>query len=707
MDIYARLANELNINIERVKAVIDLLNEGCTVPFIARYRKEKTGNMSDVILREFESKYQKFLAMDEREKSIVRSLKEQGVYNEELAYKIEHALTLQELEDIYLPYRPKRKTRASEAKRKGLLPLSELIEKQKYCKDFTSFVTSFLNEEVPSLKEALEGAIDILAEKISEDSEIRKRVRFIMQNKGFLVSKKVKENPTYELYYDFKEEVKRIPPHRILAINRGENEGILKVKIDVDVEEIYKVIERRYIHKDLYVDQIKLAISDAFKRLLNPSLTTEIRNELKEKAEEESLKIFASNAREKLLEPPLKGKVVLGFDPAFRTGCKLAIVSPNGDPLYIGVIYPTEPQNQVEKSKEILVSLIDKYHVDIIALGNGTASRESEAFLKPIVLEKHIHLVIVDESGASVYSASELGSEEFPTLDASKRSAISLARRLQDPLCELVKIPSKSLGVGQYQHDMNQKNLKETLDHTVMDCVNAVGVDLNSASKSLLMYVSGINEAIANSILEYRKNHLFTSRDELLTVKKLGAKSFEQCAGFLRIKNGSNPLDALGIHPEQYEVTRRLLTMYGLNYKDIGSENLKNTLENVSLISLAKELNVGEETLKDIILELEKPDRDIRGLPHTASLRSDIKDISELKVGMILEGTIRNVVDFGAFVDIGVHQDGLIHVSELSKDFVRYPLDVVHHNQVVKVKVIAIDPLKKRIALSLKDVDQD
>ena len=706
MNIVKRMSNDLNINENRVENVLNLIKEGCSIPFIARYRKEVTGNMDDITLRELEALYQKYLSMDEKEKTIINSLIAQGVYNEELKKAIENASSLQELEDIYLPYRPKRKTRASEAKRKGLLPLSELFLKQKPCSNLSNFIKSFFNEEVKSEEEAINGAKDIIAETISENAKIRKNIRFRLKKQGILVTKKNKDNLTYEMYYDFKEAISSLPPHRILAINRGENEGILKVKVEISKEEMCKQIERIIIKNNLYKDILLEAIEDSYSRLLLPSLVNEIRNDLTLYAEDESLKVFKNNARSLLLEPPLKGKVVLGFDPAFRTGCKLGLVNPHGDVLYVGVIYPTAPQNKIEESKKTLISLIDKYKVDVIALGNGTASRESEAFLKPIVKEKNITYVIVDESGASIYSASELGSQEFPTLEASKRSAISLARRLQDPLCELVKIPSKSLGVGQYQHDMNQKRLKESLDAVVMDSVNAVGVDLNSASKSLLCYVSGISSSLSDAILTYKKEHkCFKNRKELLKVPKLGPKAYEQCAGFLRIKGGDEPLDQLGIHPEAYEVTKTLLKKYDLSVLDIGKEKLISKLSNISLPLLSKEFNIGVETLKDIIEELKKPDRDIRGLPRLASLNSDITTIEDLKVGMILEGTVRNVMDFGAFVDIGVHQDALIHISELSSSYIKHPLDVIKLHDIVKVKVIGLDINKRRISLSLKDVN--
>lgn len=707
MNIIKRISEDLNIDEKRIEATLKLINEGCTIPFIARYRKEVTNNMDDITLRKLEELYSKYIIMDQREKTIINSLKEQGLFNDDLKKAIEEAKTLQDLEDIYLPYKPKRKTRASEAKRKGLLPLSELILKQRKCDDFDMFVSSFFNEEIKNKEDALNGAKDIIAENISENRKIRRKIRFKIKNEGYLVCKNSKENSLYEIYYDFKQEIKYLPPHRILAINRGENEGVLKVKLEIDKTKMCNIISHYIIKNDLYADILKEAIEDSYSRLLLPSLTSEIRSDLKEYAEDESLKVFSSNARSLLLEPPLKNKIVLGFDPGFRTGCKLAIVNENGDLLYIGVIYPTAPLNKIEESRNILISLIDKYKVDVIALGNGTASRESEAFLKPIVKEKNINYIMVDEAGASIYSASSLASIEFPHLEASQRSAISLARRLQDPLCELVKIPSKSLGVGQYQYDMNQKRLKESLDNTVIDCVNAVGVDINSASKSLLCYVSGINSSLADNLINYRIAHKrFKNRQEFLNVPKLGNKVFLQCAGFLRIRDGDEVFDKTNIHPEQYEKTKKLLKMFDLKESDLGSNKLIEKLSSISIDEVCAYLDMGKETLKDIIEELEKPDRDIRGASNVATLRSDIVDISNLKVGMILEGTVRNVMDFGAFVDIGVHQDGLIHISELSSSYVRHPLDVIKLHDIVKVKVISLDLDKKRIGLSLKDVEK-
>lgn len=706
MDIQKRLQERLNLPSWKVHAVLELINDGCTIPFIARYRKEKTGNMSDIELREFETQYQKLLLMQEREKTIVSSLKEQGVFNDALAKSIEEANSLAELEDIYLPYRPKRKTKASEAKRKGLLPLANLIFFQKECHDFPSYIKSFVHGEILTEEDALSGAKDIIAEQLSENAFLRKKLRFAIFREGYLISKEKKENNEYEMYANFKEKISQIPLHRILAVNRGEKEGFLSVRIEVKNEELLQKIQKYVVKTSLYSEILKEAIKDSYQRLLFPSLSLEIRNYLTDKAEESALKVFQKNARVLLMEPPLKGKIVMGFDPAFRTGCKIAVVDPNGEVLDVDVLYPTEPQKKIEESKSILLQIIKKYHVDIIALGNGTASRESEAFLRPILNELNLPYLIVDEAGASVYSASEIGSKEFPSLDVSKRSAISLARRLQDPLCELVKIPSKSLGVGQYQHDMDQKRLKESLNTVVMDCVNAVGVDLLSASKSLLQYVSGINDSLADEIIEYRKLHSFTNRKDLLKVKKLGPKTFQQCAGFLRIQNGTEPLDSTRIHPEQYEIADRILSFFHLEHKDIGSDKFIRCLENVSMKEMEEKFTVDENTLTDIIEELKRPSREIRGLPKHANLRQDIHDISDLRVGMILEGTVRNVMDFGAFVDIGVHQDGLIHITELSSQYVKHPLCILNLHDVVKVKVIHVDVSKKRISLSLKDVEQ-
>ncbi len=710
MDIVLRLVNDLELSKEKVETVIKLLEDGNTVPFIARYRKEMTGNMDDITLRAFEEKYHQLLNYKEREETIIKSLIEQDVYTDELKAKIENAKTLSELEDLYLPYRPKRKTRASIAKAKGLAPLADTIIKQVKQADFTAYVNSFVSEEENkphTYEEALQGAKDIIAEMISDDADVRKILRKNIFFSSLITTEKVKDNHVYEMYYEYQEAVRRIPSHRILAINRGEKEGILKVKIICqDEERNINYLKGKYIHYTTYKEIIEEALIDAYNRLLFPSLENELRNELTDKAEIQALKIFKANLKELLMEAPIKDKVVLGFDPAFRTGCKLACVDQLSNVLATGVIYPTAPQNKTEEGKKVILDWIKKYKIDLISLGNGTASRESEAFLKEVLKDTSADYVITDESGASVYSASKLGSEEFPNYDVALRSAVSMARRIQDPLCELVKIPPKSMGVGQYQHDMNQKRLEETLANVVTDCVNFIGVNLNTASKSLLSYVSGISSSIADNILLYKKeNGAFKSREELKKVKKLGPKAFEQCAGFLRIDDGVNPFDNTGIHPENYEKAKKLLNYLNLTEKDLGSEKLISLLDNLDLEEISKQFDIGELTLNDIIQEMKKPGRDIRDLSKKAILRHDVTDITMLKEGMILEGTVRNIMDFGVFVDIGVHQDGLVHISELSQSRIKHPLDVVSLHQIVKVKVIGVDVNKKRISLSIKQAN--
>lgn len=708
MNIVLELSNTLSISEDRVIKVIDLLNEGNTVPFIARYRKEVTGNMDDITLRAFEEKYKYLLSFKDREETIIKSLKEQGVYSDELAKKIDEAKTLSELEDLYLPYKPKRKTRASIAKAKGLEDLAITIQKQLRVKNFEEYVNSFVSDEdnkAHTYQEAIDGAKDIIAENISDNADYRKVLRKNTFFDAIIKTEKIKDNHVFEMYYDYQESVRRIASHRILAINRGEKEGILRVKLIDPVERNIEYLKKKIIRFDTYKDILQDSIEDSYKRLLAPSLENELRNELTLKAEDGALYIFKANTRELLMESPIKGKTILGFDPAFRTGCKLAVVNEYGDVLYTGVIYPTAPQNKVEEAKKTILSLIKKYNIDLVSLGNGTASRESEAFLKDTLVETGVDYVITDESGASVYSASKLGSEEFPEFDVALRSAVSMARRIQDPLCELVKIPPKSMGVGQYQHDMNQKRLEETLSNVVEDCVNRVGVNLNNASKSLLSYVSGVSSSLADNILLYKKeNGSFKSREELLKVKKLGPKAFEQCAGFLRIDDGINPFDNTGIHPENYETAKKILKSLNLNEKDLGSDILIDKLNNIDVSELIKELNVGELTLLDIIEELKKPGRDVRDLSIKATLKHDIIDIKDLKIGMILEGTVRNIMDFGIFVDIGVHQDGLVHISEISNNRIKHPLDVVSLHQIVKVKVINVDVEKRRISLSMKEV---
>lgn len=708
MNIVLELASTLSISEDRVNKVIGLLNEGNTVPFIARYRKEVTGNMDDITLRAFEEKYNYLLSFKDREETIIKSLIDQGVYTEELTKKIEEAKTLAELEDLYLPYKPKRKTRASIAKAKGLEDLATTIQKQLRVKNFDEYVMSFVSDEenkAHSYEEAISGAKDIIAENISDNADFRKVLRKNTFFDALIKTEKIKDNHVFEMYYDYSESVRRIASHRILAINRGENEGVLRVKLIDPVERNIEYLTKRIVRFDTYKEILVDAILDSYKRLIAPSLENELRSELTLKAEDGALYIFKANTRELLMESPIKNKTILGFDPAFRTGCKLAVVNNFGDVLWTGVVYPTAPQNKTEEAKRTILALINKFKIDLVSLGNGTASRESEAFLKDVLKDTNVDYVITDESGASVYSASKLGSEEFPDFDVALRSAVSMARRIQDPLCELVKIPPKSMGVGQYQHDMNQKRLEETLGNVVSDCVNRVGVNLNSASKSLLSYVSGISSSLADNILLYKKeNGSFKSRSELLKVKKLGPKAFEQCAGFLRIDEGTNPFDNTGIHPENYDAAKKLLKSLGLKEADLGTTALINKLENVDINELSTTLNVGELTLTDIIEEMKKPGRDVRDLTIRATLKHDVIDIKDLVPGMILEGTVRNIMDFGVFVDIGVHQDGLVHISELSKNRIKHPLDVVSLHQVVKVKVIKVEVDKRRISLSMKEV---
>lgn len=711
-----KLVEDLDLSQIQVNNVIEMLDQGDTIPFIARYRKEKTNSMTDETLRIFDEKYHYYLNFYERLDTIIKSIDEQGLLTDEITSSLYNAKTLSELEDIYRPFKPKRKTRASIAKQKGLEPLAKFILEQNNLVNFDNFVKTFISEEkgVSSSLDAINGAKDIIAEIISDNADYRKFIRKNTFNKGMIVSTKIKdetEKVIFEQYYDYSEKVNRIPAHRILAINRGENVGILKVTIQDPLEENTSFIERKIIKKNSPFELIlKETILDSYSRLIKPSIENEIRNDITEASENTSIEVFKANLKELLLESPIRNKVVLGFDPGFRTGCKLGIVDQTGKVLFTGVSYATLGKEDILiKEADKIVQLIAKYKVNLISLGNGTASRESEAFLKKYVFDRYpmlkdnVSYIITNEAGASVYSASKLGIKEFPNLDVSVRSAISLARRVQDPLAELVKIEPKAIGVGQYQHDMNQKHLSEALGGVVENCVNQVGVDVNNASPSLLNYISGINASIAENIVKYKEsNGPFKSRSELLNVPKLGKKAFEQCAGFLRI-NDSYKLDSTGIHPESYEITLKLLKKYELSLDDIGTERIKVSLDSIDIEKVSKELNVGIETLKDIILELEKPGRDIRDLNKKAMLRNDVTDISDLKIGMILDGTVRNILDFGVFVDIGVHQDGLVHISHLSNGFVKHPLDVIKIGEIVKVKVISIDVEKKKISLSIKE----
>lgn len=713
MDIVKTLSEELNIKESQVNAVIGLLDEGNTIPFIARYRKEVTGSLDDEVLRKFYTRLEYIKGFNERFDTIVKSITEQGFMTSEIMASLNAAHTMTELEDIYRPFKPKKKTRASVAKEKGLAPFAKTLLELNKDVVVLEEAKKYINEEkkVLTIEDAIQGAEDIIAEQVSDDPKYRKQIRDFIMRTGKIktVENEPDEKGTFDMYKNYEEAVNRIAPHRVLAINRGENMKCLKVNIVIDDEEILGRIKSKIVNKDTDSSKYVLeAIDDAYKRLIFPSLENEIRNELTEKAEETSMVVFKENLKQLLLVAPVEHRIVLGFDPGFRTGCKLAVVDEFGQVLDTGVCYPTEPRKDTEGAKRIIKALINKHNINMIALGNGTAGRESEAFLRELISElpHKIDYVIVNEAGASVYSASPLGTKEFPDYDVALRSAVSLARRLQDPLAELVKIDPKAIGVGQYQHDMNQKRLGEVLGGVVENVVNSVGVDLNTASPSLLEYVSGISSSLAQSIVSYReKNGPFKSREELLKVNKLGPKAYEQCAGFLRIRNGY-PLDNTAVHPESYHFAISLLKELKHSVDDLGSEDLKNLLKNIDINEYANRLNVGAPTLSDIIEELIKPGRDPRKDVEVAELRNDVIDIKDLAVGMVLKGTVRNIMDFGVFVDIGVHQDGLVHISELSNNFVKHPLDVVHINEIVKVKVISVDVNKKRIGLSIKQANE-
>lgn len=713
MDIVKTLSEELNIKESQVNAVIGLLDEGNTIPFIARYRKEVTGSLDDEVLRKFYTRLEYIKGFNERLDTIVKSITEQGFMTSEIMASLNAAHTMTELEDIYRPFKPKKKTRASVAKEKGLAPFAKTLLELNKDVVVLEEAKKYINEEkkVLTIEDAIQGAEDIIAEQVSDDPKYRKQIRDFIMRTGKIktMENEPDEKGTFDMYKDYEEAVNRIAPHRVLAINRGENMKCLKVNIVIDDEEILGRIKSKIVNKDTDSSKYVLtAIDDAYKRLIFPSLENEIRNELTEKAEETSMVVFKENLKQLLLVAPVEHRIVLGFDPGFRTGCKLAVVDEFGQVLDTGVCYPTEPRKDTEGAKRIIKALINKHNINMIALGNGTAGRESEAFLRELISElpHKIDYVIVNEAGASVYSASPLGTKEFPDYDVALRSAVSLARRLQDPLAELVKIDPKAIGVGQYQHDMNQKRLGEVLGGVVENVVNSVGVDLNTASPSLLEYVSGISSSLAQSIVSYReKNGPFKSREELLKVNKLGPKAYEQCAGFLRIRNGY-PLDNTAVHPESYHFAISLLKELKHSVDDLGSDDLKNLLKNIDINEYAKRLNVGAPTLSDIIEELIKPGRDPRKDVEVAELRNDVIDIKDLAVGMVLKGTVRNIMDFGVFVDIGVHQDGLVHISELSNNFVKHPLDVVHINEIVKVKVISVDVNKKRIGLSIKQANE-
>ena len=710
MNINHIIANELSVKLWQVDAAIKLIDEGNTIPFIARYRKPVTGELNDEQLRTLDERLKYLRNLEEKKKTVVDSITDQGKMTDEIMSKIAMAETIVAVDDIYRPFRPKRKTRATEAKAKGLEPLADIFLKQEKNKNPEEEAKAFVNEEkgVANVAEAIQGAKDIIAEIVSDNDEFRKAIRNTVVKHGLIVSntKNPEEKTPYENYYDYSEGVNKIPGHRILAINRGEKEKVLNVKIEMPEENIIASLDKVIIKgESQFKPLLKEAIEDGFKRLIKPAIEREIRSQLTEKAEDGAITVFGQNLKQLLMQPPIAGRNVLGWDPAFRTGCKLAVVDNTGKVLYTTVIFPTAPQNKVAESKKIVLDIIKKYNVSLISLGNGTASRESEAVIVDIIKEcpTKVEYIIVNEAGASVYSASKLATEEFPNFDVGQRSATSMARRLQDPLAELVKIEPKAIGVGQYQHDMNQKKLDEALSNIVEDCVNNVGVDLNTASAPLLEYVSGISKTIAKNIVEYREeNGQFQSRKDLLSVAKLGPKAFEQCAGFMRIREGKEPLDYTSVHPESYSSAKKLLKKYGFTTKDILGGNIHLTDEIKDVKEVAEEIGTDPITLRDMIKELEKPGRDPREEMPKPVLKSDVLDFDDLKEGMELKGTVRNVIDFGAFVDIGVHQDGLVHISEMSNKFIKHPLDVVSVGDVVDVRVLSVDKERKRIQLSMK-----
>ena len=718
------IAEELNIKTSQVENTIKLIDEGNTIPFIARYRKEVTGGLSDETLRDLGERLNYLRNLEQRKAEVIKSIDEQGKLTDEILQAVAIGKTLAEVEDIYRPYKQKKKTRATVAKAKALEPLAQVIIEQKETKRIEEIAKEYINidslsEEdrknkdkvVNSSEEAIQGALDIIAEDISDNAKYRKEIKRLCYREALIETKAAKdEKSNYEMYYDYKEAIKFIPSHRILAINRGEKEEFLKVKIEKPEEKILAYMERDIIKGETqFTNMLKETILDAFKRLIEPSIDREIRSDLTEKAEEKAIKVFGQNSKQLLLGAPIKGKTVMGFDPAYRTGCKIAVIDETGKVLDYTTVYPTEPQNDVEGAKKELLKLIEKDKIDMIAIGNGTASRESEMFVADMIKEasRPVHYVIVSEAGASVYSASKLATEEYPDINVSIRGAISIARRLQDPLAELVKIAPKAIGVGQYQHDVNQKKLAESLTGVVEDSVNKVGVDVNTATPSLLSYVSGINSTIAKNIVKYRdENGKLKNRKQLLKVPKLGKVAFEQCAGFLRILDGDNPLEITAVHPESYEATEKLLEKIGFNKEDLKDkerlEELRNKLKTINVEETAKVLEIGEMTLSDIIAELSKPGRDPREDMPKPILRSDVLKLEDLKEGMILTGTVRNVIDFGAFVDIGVKHDGLVHISEMSDKFIKNPSDIVSVGDVVKVKVIKIDTERQKVGLSMK-----
>ena len=716
-----KLAKELQLKLGQVDNVVEMLDQGDTVPFKARYRKERTGGLSDEVLRKLSERLTYLRNLEERKNDVSRLIEEQGKLTEEIIISLQKAETLTEVEDIYRPYKPKKRTRATIAKERGLEPLSNIIVAGIFKGDINEEASKYIDEEkgVITSEEAINGALDIIAESISEEAKYRKYIRESIMREGFIESKGSSEESTpYEMYYDYREEVKKIPAHRILAINRGEKEKVLSVKIVANEEKFIRFLEEKLLKNNEVTDEkYKIAIKDAYKRLIFPAIEREIRNELTDKGEEGAILIFKENLKALLMQAPIKGKTVMGYDPGFRTGCKVAILDSTGKFLENVAVYPTEPKKDIEGTKKTLKALIKKYDVDVISLGNGTASRESEEVIAEMLSEfkketgKELAYVIVSEAGASVYSASELASREYPDLDVTVRGAISIGRRLQDPMAELVKIDPKAIGVGQYQHDVTPKRLEESLKGVVEDSVNKVGVDLNTATPSLLTYVAGINATIAKNIVDYRdENGGFKTRKELLKVKRLGQKAYEQCAGFLRVPESTELLDNTGVHPESYESAKSLISMLGYTDNDIKSNNLSDIDERVNIKGISeieKQLNIGEMTLRDIIKELKKPGRDPRDEMPKPILKTGVIDMKDLAPGMELMGTVRNVSDFGAFVDIGVHQDGLVHKSQMANRFVKHPLDIVKVGDVIKVKILEVDIKRNRISLTMKDISKN
>ncbi|RGK36290.1 RNA-binding transcriptional accessory protein [[Ruminococcus] lactaris] len=716
MDINQKVTEELGVKRWQVDAAVNLIDEGYTIPFISRYRKEVTGSLNDEQLRKLYERLIYLRNLEEKKEQVLSSIEEQGKLTEELKQQILAAETLVSVEDLYRPYRPKRRTRATIAKEKGLEPLAAVIMLQKSMEPLEKIAEAYISQEksVVSASEAVAGARDIIAESISDNADYRSWIRKITMNKGKVIStaKDPEAESVYEMYYEFEEPAEKLAGHRILALNRGEKEKFLTVKVQAPEEEILRYLEKKVIvNENTYTTEVlKETVADSYNRLIAPAIEREIRSELTERAENGAIEVFGKNLHQLLMQPPIAGKVVLGWDPAFRTGCKLAVVDETGKVIGTTVIYPTAPTTpkKIQASKDLLKKIIPKYHISLISLGNGTASRESEEFIVELLKEipEKVQYVIVNEAGASVYSASKLASEEFPKFDVGQRSAASIARRLQDPLAELVKIDPKAIGVGQYQHDMNQKKLGESLNGVVEDCVNKVGVDLNTASAPLLAYISGISSAIAKNIVAYREeNGKFADRRELLKVPKLGPKAYEQCAGFMRIQGGKNPLDATAVHPESYEAAEKLLKKQGYKAEDITNHKLTGlslTLRDYK--KLAEELEIGEITLRDIVKELEKPARDPRDEMPKPILRTDVLEMKDLKEGMVLKGTVRNVIDFGAFVDIGVHQDGLVHISQITDKFIKHPLEAVSVGDIVDVKVMSVDMKKKRIQLTMRGI---